>query len=186
EPAPSGGTDSVLAVYQPFPTADRDIVVAVGNDVIWQRFCDAVGLPALATDDRLRDNAGRRDHRPEVIATISGVLAEHPAVHWLGLLQEAGVPVSLVQGLSEVTNDPQVAARESVLPTPGSGGALNGVRSPFRFGSLPEPRNERFPDLGEHTIEVLRKSGFDDAEIRQLLDGGSIEAPRATARQVGR
>lgn len=185
EPAPSGGTDSVLAVYQPFPTADRDIVVAVGNDVIWQRFCDAVGLPALAADDRLRDNAGRRGHRPEVVATISGILADHPAAHWLDLLQEAGVPVSLVQGLSEVTTDPQVAARESVLPTPGSNGILNGVRSPFRFGSLPEPRNERFPDLGEHTIEVLRKSGFDDAEIRRLLDGGSIEAPRAAAGQVG-
>lgn len=180
-PAPSGGTDSVLAVYQPFSTADRDIVIAVGNDVIWQRFCIAVGLPALALDDRLRDNAGRRAHRAEVVVTIADVIAGRPARVWLALLQEAGVPASLVQGLSEVATDPQVVSRGAVLPVPGSDGALNGVRGPFRLGSIPEPRNERFPLLGEHTVDILQECGLDEAEIRILLDAGAVEAPRADA-----
>ncbi len=186
EPAPSGGTDSVLAVYQSFPTADRDVVIAVGNDVLWQRFCAAVGLPGLAVDDRLRDNAGRRAHRDELVATVCGVLRGRPAAHWLDVLQRAGVPAALVQRLSEVVRDPQVVVRQAILPVPGSGGALHGVRSPFRLGSLPEPRNERFPDLGEHTLEVLAECGFTDEEVGQLLDGGAVEAPRQTAGQVTR
>ncbi len=183
EPAPSGGTDSVLAVYQPFATADRDIVVAIGNDVIWQRFCTAVALPELAADDRLRDNAGRRAHRGDVVAAVAARLAGRTAAHWLDLLHEAGVPASLVQGLSEVTSDPQVVARGAVLPVPGSDARLNGVRSPFRLGSVPEPRNERFPELGEHTIEILRENGFADAEIDDLVDAGAVVAHRSPAGQ---
>lgn len=186
EPAPSGGTDSVLAVYQAFATADRDIVVAVGNDGIWQRFCAAIGLPELAVDDRLRDNAGRRVHRAELVRTVSGVLAAGTASHWLRLLQEAGVPVSLVQGLSEVTVDRQVVARGSLLPVPGEHGALAGVRSPYRLGSMPVPRNERFPELGEHTVEILREAGFDDIEVRALLDAGAVEAVSVAAGSMGR
>jgi crotonobetainyl-CoA:carnitine CoA-transferase CaiB-like acyl-CoA transferase len=186
EPAPSGGTDSVLAVYQPFATVDRDIVVAIGNDVIWQRFCAVLDLPALAADERLRDNAGRRAHRAEVVATVAEVLAGASAGHWLALLERAGVPASLVQGLSEVAADAQVVARDSVLPVPGSDGALNGVRSPFRLGVLPEPRNERFPELGEHTVEILREYGFDEAEVGKLLDEGDVEVARTPAGQVAR
>jgi len=184
EPAPSGGTDSVLAVYQPFGTADRDIVIAVGNDVIWQRFCAAVGLPALAGDARLQDNAGRRAHRAEVVQTIAAVLVGDTAAHWLGLLERAGVPASLVQTLSEVTVDRQVVARGAVLPVPGSDGALNGLHSPFRLASQSEPRNERFPDLGEHTVQVLTEHGFDAAEVQELLASGSVQGARVGAGEV--
>jgi len=168
EPAPSGGTDSVLAVYQRFSTGDRDIVIAIGNDVIWQRFCAAVGHPGMASDERLYDNVGRRNRT---------------AAEWLAVLRGAGVPASLVQGLSETTTDPQVVARGSILPVPGSGGGLNGVRSPFRLLSAGTPRNERFPELGEHTVDILRESGFDDAQIDRLLDAGGVAA-RATPTRL--
>jgi crotonobetainyl-CoA:carnitine CoA-transferase CaiB-like acyl-CoA transferase len=178
EPVPSGGTDSVIAVYQSFATADREIVVAVGNDVIWRRFCDALGLADLAEDPRLASNADRREHRAEVVARVAEVLTDRPAGHWLDVLQHAGVPASLVQGLSEVTTDPQVRARDSLLPVPGSDHGLYGVRSPFRLASLSEPRNERFPETGEHSIEVLRECGLSDDEIHDLVDTGAVEAPR--------
>ena len=74
EPAPSGGTDSVLAIYQPFQTADRPIVVAIGNDGMWQRFCAAVALPQLADDPALRDNAGRRAHRDRITELVASRL----------------------------------------------------------------------------------------------------------------
>ena len=176
EPRPSGGTDSVLSVYQTFATADREIVLAVGNDVIWQRLCGALGLTDLAHDERLGDNAGRREHRPEVVERISEVLAGRPARHWLDIMQDAGVPASLVQGLSEVAADPQVVARGAILPVPGQVEGLNGVRSPFRLDSVPEPRNERFPDLGEHTVELMRELGFEEEDIERLLDCRAVEA----------
>lgn len=175
EPAPSGGTDSVLAVYQTFATADRDIVVAIGNDSMWQRFCVAIGLDHLAADAELRTNDGRRRDRPRITGLIGDALAARPAGEWIAVLAAAGVPTSLVQGLGEVVADPQVAARGSVLPVPGAPG-LHGVRSPFRLRSIPEPRNERFPSLGADTPDVLAELGLSADEIRSLLDEGAVDA----------
>lgn len=177
EPAPSGGTDSVLAVYQSFPTADRDLAIAIGNDPMWQRFCAVVGLPELAGDPELADNAGRRAHRERIIAAVTKKLAGRTAAEWQELFGAVGIPCSLVQRLSEVVKDPQVVARGCLLPVPGTAGA--GVHSPFRFASIPEPRNARFPALGAHTREVLSEYGLTDADIDALVTGGAVqEGPR--------
>jgi len=148
EPAPSGGTDSVLAIYQSFPTADRDIVIAIGNDVIWRRFRAVVELPELAEDGGLATNAGRAARRAELVEAISARLRTRPAREWIAALAAASVPASTIRSLSEVVADPQVRARGVVLPVPGSEGRLHTVRSPFRLASQAEPRNERFPELG--------------------------------------
>ena len=173
EPAPSGGTDSVLAVYQPFETTDRTIVVAIGNDLMWRRFCAALDLPRLLADPELVDNAGRRERRREITAVIEERLATRPAAHWLRVLGGAQIPAALVQTLSEVLKDPHVFARGSILPVPGSAGALVSVRSPFRLASQPTPRNERFPDLGADTLAVLRDVGCTDEEIASLSIAGA-------------
>lgn len=173
EPAPSGGTDSVLAVYQPFETQDRTIVVAIGNDGMWQRFCAAVDLPELAADAELADNAGRRTHRPRVTAAVAARLATRTASHWLRVLADADIPVSLVQTLSEVVKDPQVVARGALMPVPGSSDELITVKSPFRLGSLP-PRNERFPALGADTRRVLLELGYTDDEVTTLAAEGAV------------
>ncbi|CAI7978337.1 CoA-transferase [Frankia sp. Hr75.2] len=160
EPAPSGGTDSVLAMYQAFGTADRELVIAIGNDALWRRFCAVVGLPELAEDPALADNAGRRAQRERLVKAVSVVLGTRPAREWLDLLGAAKIPCSLVQRLSEVVADPQVVARGSLLPVPGHDAAVS-IRSPFRLASIPQPRNERFPELGEHTREVLSEAGYE-------------------------
>lgn len=173
EPAPSGGTDSVLAVYQPFATADRTIVIAIGNDAMWLRFCGAVDLPALAADPRLADNAGRREHRAWVTQTIAERLATKPASEWLRMFGDVGVPAALVQSLGEVVKDPQVVARGDLLPVPGSGDAMVTVRSPFRLAST-AVRNERFPDLGADTIEVLSELDYSRDDIDELITSGAV------------
>lgn len=164
EPRPSGGTDSVLAVYQKFAAADRELVVAIGNDAMWRRFCDLIGLPELAADPSLADNAGRRAHRPRLVAAVNERLRTREAACWVADLGAAGVPVALVKGLSEVVSDPHVAARGSVLPVPGSGGRLNGVHAPFRLASITEPRNERFPELGADTDALLSGAAWPSAD----------------------
>lgn len=173
EPAPSGGTDSVLSVYQTFETADRTIVLAIGNDVIWQRFCAAADLPELGADPALADNAGRRADRQRVIRLVSARLAQRPATEWLLIFAEAQVPASLVQTLSEVVKDPQIVARTSVLPVPGTPDLVS-VRSPFRLGSQEAPRNERFPELGADTHPILTSLGYTENEIDALVAAGAV------------
>ncbi|WP_067670899.1 CaiB/BaiF CoA transferase family protein [Nocardia miyunensis] len=168
EPAPSGGTDSVLAVYQVFPTADRELVVAIGNDVLWQRFCDIIGLADLGRDATLADNAGRRAQRSRLTEAISAVLVTRPADDWVAVFGEAKIPCSLVARLSEVVADPQVRSRRSLLPVPGTNDAVS-VHSPFRLASIATPRNDAAPALGEHTREVLLEAGLSTEQVDELL-----------------
>ncbi len=174
-PAPSGGTDSVLALYQSFETADRTIVVAVGNDAMWLRFCGVVGLEDLAADLALRDNAGRRAQRQRIIEAVAARLVTRTAREWLDDLAGAEVPAAPVQTLADVVSDPHVVARGSVLPVPGSDGRLVSVRSPFRLASVP-PRNERFPGLGDDTRSVMLDLGYDGDDLARLT-AGSPAAP---------
>jgi crotonobetainyl-CoA:carnitine CoA-transferase CaiB-like acyl-CoA transferase len=174
EPAPSGGTDSVLAVYQPFETADRQIVIAIGNDAMWRRFCGVIGLAELADEPALASNAGRREHRARISEQIATRLVRRTATEWLELLNEVEVPWSLVRSLSEVVVDPQVKARESLLPVPDTDGLFS-VRSPFRLASMAEPHNRRFPELGEHTLELLEELGLAHDRIEELVATRAVE-----------
>lgn len=183
EPAPSGGTDSVLAIYQSFPTADRNIVVAIGNDQMWVRFCSTIGLPELGEDPELRSNEGRREHRERIVREVSVPLRRRSADEWLTQLQREAVPASLIRSLSEVVADPHVRARRAILPVPGSPNA-HSVHSPFRLNSVPEPRNERYPDLGADTESELDRLGFSSAEIAALLGSGAVEGPTKVGEPV--
>ncbi|BCJ67996.1 CoA transferase [Polymorphospora rubra] len=174
EPAPSGGTDSVLALYQPFEAEDRTIVIAIGNDSMWQRFCTAVQLPELGTDPRLSDNAGRRANRSRITELVAQRLATRPAAQWLRLLADVEVPAALVQTLSEVTKDPQVVARGAILPVPGFHDDLVTIRSPFRLASQQTPRNERFPTMGADTRTTLLELGYTEEQIDELAEAGVV------------
>ncbi|MCU1636482.1 MAG: CoA-transferase [Cryobacterium sp.] len=185
EPAPSGGTDSVLAVYQSFPTADRDIVVAIGNDAMWQRLCAVTGLEDLAAEPSYADNEGRQAHRREICDRVAEKLQRGTAAEWVALLGKHAVPASLIQSLSEVVSDPQVLARKALLPVP-DGDGLHSVHSPFRLASQPEPRNERFPELGADTAAVLQRLGYEPETIEQLVKDGAVEAGRASAEAIAR
>jgi len=159
EPRPSGATDSVLAVYQPFETADRTIVLAVGNDAMWARLCRALGLDALAEDSRYATNDGRRANGEALCAALQERLREQPAAHWIGVLGEAGVPCEAVQFLGEVVEDRQVRARGAITELPGpDGGDFAGVRAPFVLHDTELPR-VAVPRLGAHTREVLASWG---------------------------
>jgi crotonobetainyl-CoA:carnitine CoA-transferase CaiB-like acyl-CoA transferase len=173
EPRPSGGTDSVLSVYQPFPTADDPIVLAVGNDRMWLRCCEVLGLDDLAADPELATNAGRRDRRPAVIAAVAGRLAARPAREWLERFAAAGVPCQPVQHLSDVVADPQLLARGAIGDQEHpAAGRYRAVRAPWVLGSTGRGPNQPPPVLGAHTAEVLAEAGLAEEELGALLAAG--------------
>jgi crotonobetainyl-CoA:carnitine CoA-transferase CaiB-like acyl-CoA transferase len=175
EPRPSGGTDSVLAVYQAFATADRPIVVAVGNDVIWQRFCAVLELPDLAADAALADNAGRRQARPRILPVIAGRLLQRTAAEWLEEMAKASVPASIIQSLSEVVDDPQVKARHAIRTlSTDDGSPIQLVSSPWRLGSGLPRDDHLLGAVGADTEAVLREVGYSAAQIEALLLSGAV------------
>jgi crotonobetainyl-CoA:carnitine CoA-transferase CaiB-like acyl-CoA transferase len=133
-----GNAHPNLVPYQLFPTANRPVVLAVGNDTQWVAACRALGLDALTRDAGLASNSGRVAQRERVVATIADRLAERPAEFWLGVLSAAGVPCGQVNSVGE--------ALANVPASP-----LTGVESPV-WGTIRLPP----PKLDEHGALVRR------------------------------
>lgn len=180
EPKPCAGADSVVAIYQSMRTADRTIVLALGNDNHWQRACGALGLSHLAQRAELNTNAGRRAHRQQIVDEFQEKLEAIPSAHVLKLLQDVGVPCAPINFLSEVVTDPQVVARGAIVgyehPVAGS---YRGVGAPWRLTSDPEDRRARLPAplRGEHWREVLGEIGLDDPTIDDLVERSVVWVP---------
>ena len=180
EPKPCGGADSVVAIYQSMRTADRTIVVALGNDNHWLRACGALGLDHLAGREELSTNAGRRAHRSEVVDEIQEKLETMPSAHALKLMQDVGVPCAPINFLSEVVSDPQVVARGAIVDYEHPvAGVFRGVGAPWRLASDPTDRQARIPAplRGEHGREILAEIGLDEHAIDELADGEVIWVP---------
>lgn len=174
EPAPSGGTDSVLSVYQTFETADRPVVIAVGNDGIWRRLCGAIGLDAWTDDPGMATNGSRRERRDAILSELQRRLVRRPAAKWISDLRAVGVPVSLVNRFSDVVADPHVRERKTFVTLGGDAGDLVGVRSPVRLRSMPGLQSAWVPRLAEHTVEVLLECGLQRHEITEALERGVV------------
>lgn len=175
EPRPSGGTDSVLAVYQAFDTADEAVVLAVGNDEMWRRCCGALGLEELADDPRFATNAGRRANRAELIEMIATKMRTATAEEWLARFAKVKVPCQPVYSLSQVVSDRQVKSREAIGEYETSEGeAYRAVRAPWRLDSIDRGPDRPPPRYGAHTLEVLEEFGFAENEVQQLAVEGVI------------
>lgn len=166
-PRRSGGTDSVIAIYQTFETADAPLTLGLGNDNIWRRFWQAVGEPAMAEDAAYASNKQRRAARGELVARIGAILKTKPRAHWLALFEKAGVPAGPINRLDEIAADPELIARGlfyriGQAPQVGTGIQLDGEAN--------APRNLA-PRLGADTEDVLRgllgKSEDDIARLRE-------------------
>ena len=143
--------------YEAFATADRPIVVAVGSERQWPRFCEALGLSALADDPRFATNADRVTNRDALRAIVAGArFAMRTAAEWLAALDAADVPCGPINDVLTAFGSPQAEAldasptiRHPVL------GDIRLVGSPLRLGGASTPPRRPPPLLGEHTAEVL-------------------------------
>ena len=165
-----------IVPYQVMPAADGHFMLAVGNDGQFQRLCEIIGEPALASDPRYASNAARVSHRDELIAHLSGMLQTRPVADWLGLLEAHGVPCAPVNRIDQVFADPQVQARGMRIELPHALGAdVPLVANPLRFSATPVQYTRAPPLLGADTRALLcERLGLDEARIEALLTAGVI------------
>lgn len=148
-----------------YATKDGHMVLAVGNDGQFAKFCAVIGRPELGIDERFKDNAGRVRNLPELSALICNALLARETSSWVGLLEVAGVPCGPINTIPEVFKDPQVVHRQMLihLPHP-TAGSVPSIASPMRFREAPICYEKAPPLVGEHTDEILRELGLDTVE----------------------
>jgi crotonobetainyl-CoA:carnitine CoA-transferase CaiB-like acyl-CoA transferase len=171
-----GNAHANIAPYQVLPTADAPIVLAVGNDSQFRRFCEAAGAPALAADPRFATNAARVRHRDALTAELERLLATRPAAAWLSALEPAGVPCAPINDLAQVFADPQVRHRGMRLDLPHpTAGTVPLVANPIRLSDTPIRYEAPPPLLGQHSDEILRDLlGLDAAARADLRRRGVV------------
>ena len=175
-PVRRGNAHPSIVPYQDFPTADGELLLTVGNDLQFRRFCAVVGRPEWAEDPRFASNAARVAHRVELVALIRQRTVFRTTADWMAELEAAGVPCGPVNDLAQVFADPQVQARGLRVELPhGLGGSLAQVASPLRLSDSPVDYRNAAPLLGADSEAVLRRLlGLDDAALQALRRDGVI------------
>jgi crotonobetainyl-CoA:carnitine CoA-transferase CaiB-like acyl-CoA transferase len=155
-PRRMGNAHPTIVPYQDFPTADGDMILAIGNDGQFARFSAAAGHPEWAQDERFATNPARVAHRAVLIPLLRQATVMKTTAEWIALLESQAVPCGPINRLAEVFADPQVLARglKIDLPHPAFG-TVPGVANPIRLSASPVQYRQAPPTLGEHTAEVL-------------------------------
>jgi crotonobetainyl-CoA:carnitine CoA-transferase CaiB-like acyl-CoA transferase len=171
-PARAGNRHLTIAPYETFDTADGVLVLAIGNDSLWQRFCRAAGLDALAGDERFSTNASRVTNYAVLQPLVAGRLVTRSLDDWVSVLRAAGVPCGGVRSVAEVLRDPQILARGMVATVDHPAlGPIRMLGLPVKLSETPGSVRTHPPRLGEHTQRVLRDDlGMTDGEIAALSD----------------
>ena len=175
-PGRAGNAHQNIVPYQVFAAADGHVVIAVGNDGQYAKFCEIAGRPDLATDPRFAKNAERVRNRAVLVPLLEAIVRERPAAFWAEKLEAAGVPCGPINSIAQAFADPQALARglRIDLPHP-TAGTVSLVGMPIRM-SASSPNYERPPPLlGQHTDEVLHElAGLHADEIAALRSRGVI------------
>jgi formyl-CoA transferase len=165
-----------IVPYETFAASDGWLVLAVGNDRQWARFCAAIERPDLLSDPRFATNDARVANRVTLVPMLAAIFSERTLDEWLAMLREADVPAGPVNTVDRALESPQARARgmlqEIEHPTIGP---LRLVASPLKLAATPPIMRRHPPMLGEHTDEVLRDvMGMDDERLAALRAGGVI------------
>lgn len=172
-PVRTGEYHPNLAPYQPFATADGQVILAIGNNKQFEQFCLVAGCPELAQDPRFKTNPDRVANRIELVALMQPIMQSNTSAYWLDTLVKQHVPCGPIQNIKQVFADPQVIAREMKIELEHPEiGPVPGVANPIKFSKTKQEYSKAPPKLGEDTDAVLQrvlnKSSEEIAALRRL------------------
>ncbi len=159
-----------------FQTADGYINLAASGDSLWRRFCEAAGARDLLENPDFANVVARANNRAALIAHLNEIMRRHSSAYWVELLSKAGVPCGPINTIDQVFADPQVQHLGIAKPvTNPKLGPQKMVGQPIHMSAYPQPDElSPTPEQGQHTAEVLRDLGYDDAAIAGLRAAGVI------------
>ncbi len=171
-----GNAHPNIVPYEAFRAKDGYFAFAAGNDRQWRAFCQAVGRPEWADDERYATNPDRNRNRAQLIQQLNDLFGEHEIAHWTSLCEEIGLPAAPINSMDAVFADPQVQARglKREVPHP-SAGTIPLLASPLHIPTTPSRIRLPPPLLGEHTEQILADLlGYDLTTIESLRAEGII------------
>jgi crotonobetainyl-CoA:carnitine CoA-transferase CaiB-like acyl-CoA transferase len=173
-PRRMGNAHANIVPYQVFDAADGKLVLAVGNDSQFAKFCEAAGC-SLHQDTRFRKNADRVRNREVIVPLLEEIVRARTVAEWVALLEPIGVPVGPINDLAQVFSHPQVKSRglQMELSHP-LAGSVPSVANPIRMSATPPRYGAAPPLLGQHTHEVLGSLGIGERELQALSRDGII------------
>jgi crotonobetainyl-CoA:carnitine CoA-transferase CaiB-like acyl-CoA transferase len=171
-----GTAHETIVPYQGFETKDKYVIVAVGNDQLWIKFCKVLGRPELAQDPRFKTNPLRVQNRKECIGILAPIMKTRNRDEWVELLNREAIPCAPINTMDEVFSNPQVLHRKMLAeiehPTAGKI-KLAGI--PVKYSEAEASIRRPPPLLGQHTAEILSEVlGFDAARIEKLKAEGVL------------
>ncbi len=172
-----GNAHANIVPYQVFATSDGHIILAIGNETQFRKFCEFAGRPEIATDERFSSNAARMKNQAVLVPVLREIMKAKTRAHWLDGLEKLGVPCGPVNNIDQVFADPQVLARgmKIEMEHAGTGVRLPMIGSPIKMSETPPSYRRAPPTCGEHTEEVLTELlGLSAPEIASLRDRGIV------------
>ena len=175
-PRPLGRRHPAITPFEVFESADGYVVIAIGNNELWRKFCEHVDLPELIDDERFHTNARRTENHESLFPILAEIMRRRTTDMWVEALEAIGVPCGPVNTVDKVANDPQVLARGMIAEVEHEvTGAVQIPGIPIKLSETPGQIDAPAPNLGEHTAEILtRLLGLDAEEINQLKQDGIV------------
>lgn len=166
-PMPLGARHPSITPFDAFATADGHLVLAAGNDALFQRLCETIGRPDLATNQRFATNPDRTRRAEELKRELEGELRKKPTTEWRKLMDAAGIPNGPINDVAAVVTDPQIAARNMIVAAGGASGAdLKMAGNPIKMSAFADPgRRGPVPPLDGHRRRILEELDIPENDL---------------------